>query len=75
MILYCPQPLEYLKTDDPQVRITLKLPSGGLIMAEPSGHNHLKITDIISTDPLDYVNSRYQPGSLIEMRPGELPED
>jgi len=71
MILYTPEPLELFARDETQTTVTFKLPSGGLVMAEPCEYNKLRIVNIISTEPMDYVNSRYQPGNVIEMEPGE----
>jgi hypothetical protein len=71
MILYTPEPLEFLSQDKSETAVMFKLPSGGLVMAEPYEYNKLKIINIISTEPMDYMNARFQPGSLIEMVPDQ----
>ncbi|MDD2509693.1 MAG: YlzJ-like family protein [Syntrophomonas sp.] len=70
MIFYTPDPMEYLaygqELGEP---IILKLPSGGVINAVKDESRQLRILNIVSTDPLDYLNSQYQPGTIIAMQP------
>lgn len=67
MILYDPDPMQLLKQELPDY-ITVKLPSGGFILVEPSGNMEMKVVSINSTDPQDFLNSKYQPGSTIKMK-------
>lgn len=67
MILYDPDPMQLLKQELPDY-ITVKLPSGGFILVEPSGNLEMKVVSINSTDPQDFLNSKYQPGSTIKMK-------
>ncbi len=67
MILYDPDPLQLLNQELPDY-ITVKLPSGGFILVEPSGNLEMKVVSINSTDPQDFLNSKYQPGSTIKMK-------
>jgi len=67
MIIYTPDPIEFMEQDEHQNTVVFRLPSGGYITAEPCEYNKLKIISITSTDPMDYVNSKYQPGNFITM--------
>ena len=67
MILYDPDPLQLLNQELPDY-ITVKLPSGGFVLAELTGNLEMKVVSINSTDPQDFLNSKYQPGSTIKMK-------
>ncbi len=67
MILYTPNPLELLETSKTNELVNIKLPSGGSINAEPLDFCQLRIVEIISTDPMDYMDSKYQPGNIIKL--------
>jgi hypothetical protein len=67
MILYDPDPMQLLNQEPPNY-ITIKLPSGGLILAKPAGNYEMQIISISSTDPQDFINSRYQPGNMLKMQ-------
>lgn len=70
MILYLPEPFEFGMDDKkPAQSFTLKLPSGGELVVESCGHNQVRIVEIRSTEPMDYINSRYQPGNTIDLIP------
>jgi hypothetical protein len=66
MILYDPDPTQLLKQEIPNY-ITIKLPSGGFILAEPTGNMEMKVVSINSTDPQDYLEAQYQPGKTLKM--------
>jgi hypothetical protein len=68
MILYLPDPLELLENSKTNELINIKLPSGGSMNAEPLDFGQLRIIEIISTDPMDYMDSKYQPGTVIKLR-------
>lgn len=67
VIIYTPDPFELFEQDKTPETVMFKLPSGGYLTAEPCEYNKLKIISITSTDPMDYMNSKYQPGSFITM--------
>jgi hypothetical protein len=68
MILYTPNPLELLENSKTNELINIKLPSGGIVNAEALDFGQFRIVEIISTDPMDYMNSKYQPGVVIKLR-------
>ncbi|HNX29117.1 MAG TPA: YlzJ-like family protein [Syntrophomonadaceae bacterium] len=68
MIFYDPDPLQLLSEQEPTNFITVKLPSGGFILAKPSGNYEMQIVNIISTDPQDFMNIRFQPGNTLKMK-------
>lgn len=67
MILYDPDPLLLLQ-QEPADYITIKLPSGGFILAEPTSNLEMKVVSINSTDPQDFMDGKYQPGSIIKVK-------
>lgn len=69
MIFYAPAPMDLLENQDTQNIITIQLPSGGFIKAETLEYNSIRIVDLVSTDPMDYMNASWQPGSLISLKP------
>jgi len=65
MILYTPDPSMLLDDSVPRIRYGLQLESGGLINVEPCENNQLRIVEIISTDPMDYMDQNLQPGAVL----------
>ncbi|MDD2619091.1 MAG: YlzJ-like family protein [Syntrophomonadaceae bacterium] len=65
MIYYMLEPLELLEHLPQKERRYYKLSSGGILTAEvlPSGQQ--QVVDILSTDPMDYMNSDFSPGTLL----------
>ena len=65
MIYYMLEPLELLEHLPQNERRYYKLSSGGILTAEvlPSGQQ--QVVDILSTDPMDYMNSDFSPGTLL----------
>ncbi|MDD3023386.1 MAG: YlzJ-like family protein [Syntrophomonadaceae bacterium] len=65
MIYYMLEPLELLEHLPQNERRYYKLSSGGILTAEvlPSGQQ--QVVDIMSTDPMDYMNSDFSPGTLL----------
>ncbi len=65
MIYYMLEPLDLLSNLPQKERRYYRLPSGGILTAEvlPSGQQ--QVVDILSTDPMDYINSDLAPGTLI----------
>ena len=38
-------------------------------IVEPAEDNRMRIVQLLSSDPLDFMNAGYQPGTLIEFTP------
>ncbi|NLB87913.1 MAG: hypothetical protein GX790_01610 [Syntrophomonadaceae bacterium] len=68
MIVYVPDPLEFYQPSYPTKTITVKLPSGGYVTTEPCEYNKLRVLSVSSTDPMDYLNTKLQPGSIISLQ-------
>ncbi|MBP1991276.1 YlzJ-like family protein [Paenibacillus eucommiae] len=43
--------------------------NGLTMQVEPIGSNQARIVRLISTNPQDYINPRYTPGTMIEYSP------
>ncbi|HHV15761.1 MAG TPA: hypothetical protein GXX58_04205 [Gelria sp.] len=71
MIIYIPDPWEALNQsqNEPLPRIRIKLSSGGHINAECLEVDQVRVLSLDSTDPMDYMNQQYQPGSIIQLKP------
>ncbi|HEX3011554.1 MAG TPA: YlzJ-like family protein [Syntrophomonadaceae bacterium] len=67
MLYYLPEDISLLDFENIGLVVNIKLASGGFIEAEPLDYNHVKVKSIISTDPMDYLNSRYQPGEILAL--------
>ncbi|MGR6835686.1 YlzJ-like family protein [Syntrophomonas erecta] len=67
MIYYIPDPNELFQADKLKNTIVMKTPSGAKIEAVPCGYNEVRVIKLLSTDPMDYLNKNYQPGSIITM--------
>jgi len=70
VILYLPEPFEFTFAAEgkkPEESFTLKLPSGGELVVENCGQNQVRVVQLRSTDPMDYLNSKFQPGSIINL--------
>ncbi len=68
MIFYYPDPVELLTdmaTKRQQVR--LKLPSGGHILGEVVDVDQVRVLQVVSTDPQDYLYANYQPGKVVTL--------
>ena len=61
--------MDLLENQDTRNIITIQLPSGGIIKAEAEEYNRIRIVDLVSTDPMDYMNVNWQPGTLISLKP------
>lgn len=42
---------------------------GRQLLIEPSGESQWKIVRLVSSDPQDYLDTRYQPGNIVPLRP------
>lgn len=67
MIFYMSDPMDLLRYIEAPQRIMLSLPSGGLLSVEILEGQQARIAEIISTDPMDYMNAELQPGSILNI--------
>lgn len=65
MIIYYPEPQELVNNVEFKAVVQIQLPSGGHVNAEPLAYNQMRIINIVSTDPMDYLLEKYQPGEII----------
>lgn len=68
MIFYYPEPLGLLNSDLTNI-IRFSLPSGGFMRAEAMENNKIRVLDLVSTDPMDYLDERLQPGRILSLKP------
>lgn len=68
MIMYAPDPMNIVALQAPN-SITIPLASGGHVVAESEGCNRIRIVSVCSTDPMDFLDSRYQPGNILTLDP------
>lgn len=69
MIFYWPEMQAWDDYSKPRERRYFKLPSGGTLAAEVWGHDQLRVVEVISTDPADYMNSVIEPGRILSLKP------
>jgi hypothetical protein len=62
-----PNPEELLNNMEFRELIQIKLPSGGYVNAESLAYNKMRVVEIVSTDPMDYMDEQYQPGNIITL--------
>jgi hypothetical protein len=67
VIIYIADPMELLQSQEDRKLVKIKLPSGGHLTAEPIDFNQWKVVDICSTDPMDYMNQRNLPGTILKL--------
>lgn len=67
MIFYMSDPMDLLQYIETPQRTMLSLPSGGLLSVEILEGRQARIAEIISTDPMDYMNAELQPGSILNI--------
>ena len=65
MIMYVSDPQELINGMEFREVVQLKLPSGGYVNAETLPCNQMRIIEVVSTDPMDYMYEQYQPGNVI----------
>ena len=70
MIVYVPDPLEAYSRNEKLPQVRIKLDSGGYLNAECLEVDQVRVLSIDSTDPMDFINQKYQPGSIIQLKPG-----
>lgn len=69
MIFYWPEMQVWDDLRQPGEKRYFKLPSGGTLAAEVWGRDRLRVLEVISTDPADYLNSVIEPGRILELKP------
>lgn len=67
MIIYLPDPQDIINAMEFQETIQIPLPSGGFVNAQPLDFQQARVVGIVSTDPMDYMDEKYQPGALISL--------
>jgi hypothetical protein len=45
----------------------VRLPSGGLVSLEMISFSQARVVDVISTDPKDFLDRRWQPGTTVNV--------
>lgn len=68
MIMYSPDPMSLVSWEAPG-SMMIPLASGGHVVAETQENHLIRIVSICSTDPMDYLNLRYQPGNILSLDP------
>lgn len=68
MIMYSSDPMSLVSWE---VRANLRIPlaSGGHVEAEVLEGSRVRILSVCSTDPMDYLDLRYQPGNILNLDP------
>ncbi|HWP96181.1 MAG TPA: YlzJ-like family protein [Syntrophomonadaceae bacterium] len=69
MIFYLPEDQAYLENEKTPERRYFQLPSGGLVAAEVWQPDQMRVVQVISTDPQDFLHSDLQPGSILRLKP------
>lgn len=67
MIFYMADPLDLLQDIKTPEQRSITLPSGGLLNIEILDKQQARVVGIISTDPMDYMDSNLQPGNLLDI--------
>lgn len=66
MLYYLPEAFNLLEYNDSNKdAVFIKLASGGFVQAEPIDNNEVRILQVNSTDPMDYMQPFYQPGQVL----------
>jgi len=67
MIIYYPDAQALIDKLEFREMLQIKLPSGGFVNAEALTANRLRIVEVVSTDPMDFMIDKYQPGMVLEL--------
>lgn len=67
MIYYMEDPRDLLQDIQMPEQRTMSLPSGGLVNLEIIDTRQARVSSIISTDPMDYLNEQLQPGTMLDI--------
>lgn len=68
MIIYIADPMELLGQQGDKKQLRVQLPSGGHLLAERTETEQWKVVDICSTDPMDYMSTKYYPGAILDVK-------
>ena len=71
-LLYTPLPLEDILSDETSrsKNFTEVQVEGKTLIIEPVNSYEARVTKLISSDPYDFMDPRFQPGSVIKYYPG-----
>lgn len=70
MVIYTPVPVEALTQSPEEERRFTEIPFGdAVILAEVTPEGNCKVVRLISSNPDDFLNPDFQPGSEIMMAP------
>jgi hypothetical protein len=70
VIIYTPLPIDVVLSGFEQHRDWREIDLDGVTaVVEPAGQDRGRIVKIISTDPNDFMNPRYAPGTEVVFRP------
>lgn len=67
MIFYMTDPMDLLQDIKTGELRSVSLPSGGLLQLEIIDNRQARIAGIVSTDPMDYMKTDLQPGSIMNI--------
>ncbi|MEN6349200.1 MAG: YlzJ-like family protein [Syntrophomonas sp.] len=67
MIYYMSDPLELLNSIPSAERKTFTLSSGGIVTVEVISPDQVRIIEVSSTDPMDYMNAGLVPGEVLKI--------
>ncbi len=68
MIMYSSDPMS-LVSWEAHANYRIPLASGGHVEAEGLEGGKIRILSVSSTDPMDYLDLRYQPGNILNLDP------
>jgi len=66
MIFYLSEPLELWFDYTSRQQRFYKLPSGGILTVEVLPDHRMRVVSVLSTDPMDYMNTAWTPGRIAE---------
>lgn len=71
MYFYC-YPAELMKAiKQDTVQFQLQLPTGSILVAERADDmGRIRVVSLLSTDPMEYLDARFQPGAVITVPSG-----
>lgn len=71
MILYTtmPQELIFQETNESYTKQTIVEVNGLSLVVEPLPYHQCRIIQVLSTNPYDFLNDAYAPGSILMLKP------
>lgn len=67
MIFYAPDPMDLPWQYAQEPTFMIPLASGGHVVAQNMANNRIRIVAVNSTDPVEFLDKRYQPGNVLVM--------